>query len=175
MLDLLRRIAVGVLWVLAGVGVASGLVWGATAAGVVKPLIVVSGSMEPEIMTGDLLVATRVDTADLAVGDVVSLPSELTDALVTHRIVSIEESTPGRFTIAMKGDANEFGDALDYTVGETAWQPTWQLPGMGTVVTNLTTPAVVVPLLIGLLSLLGLTLLAPAQRPAPLGQPQVQE
>lgn len=162
MLQLLRRLSSGLLWVLAAVGILCGAVWGATTAGLIKPLVVVSGSMEPGIMTGDLLIATPADTAELEVGDVVSLPSELTESLVTHRIESIEQAEDGRFTISMKGDNNEFSDALDYTVGASVWKPTWQLAGMGTVVTRLTTPAVVVPLLIGLGSLLGISLLIPA-------------
>lgn len=64
----LRRIAMIALWALAAVGIACGLVWGATAAGIIKPLIVISGSMEPGIMTGDLLVATKASAADLSVG-----------------------------------------------------------------------------------------------------------
>ncbi len=161
-MQLLRRLSVGLLWALAAIGIVCGAVWGATTAGLIKPLVVVSGSMEPGIMTGDLLVATKADSADLEVGDVVSLPSEFTDALVTHRIETITETTPGQFQIAMKGDNNEFSDALDYTVGASVWKPTWQLAGMGTVVTQMTTPAVAVPLLIGLGSLLGLSLLIPA-------------
>ncbi|GAA3901567.1 signal peptidase I [Microbacterium invictum] len=163
-MQLLRRLSLGLLWLLAGVGILCGLVWGATAAGVIKPLVVISGSMEPGIMTGDLLIATKADTADLRVGDVVSLPSELTESLVTHRIESIEQTGTGQFAISMKGDNNEFSDALDYAVGASVWKPTAQLAGMGTVVTRITTPAVVMPLLIGLGSLLGLSLLIP---PAP--------
>lgn len=162
MLQLLRRLSVGLLWALAAVGILCGAVWGATAAGMIKPLVVISGSMEPGIMTGDLLIATKADTADLAVGDVVSLPSELTDSLVTHRIETIAEIEPGQFAISMKGDNNEFSDALDYTVGASVWKPAWQFAGMGTVVSRMTTPAVVVPLLLGLGSLLGLSLLIPA-------------
>lgn len=157
----LRRIAMTALWVLAAAGVACGVVWGATAAGVIKPLIVISGSMEPEIMTGDLLIATKTPVADLGVGDVVSLPSELTSHLVTHRIVAIEPSGEGAL-VTMKGDANEFEDALDYRVAGEVWMPQAQIPGAGTIITRITSPAVAVPLMIGLIALLGLTWLIPA-------------
>ncbi len=157
----LRRIAMIALWALAAVGVACGIVWGGTAAGVIKPLIVISGSMEPEIMTGDLLVATKASAADLGVGDVVSLPSELTSHLVTHRIVAIEADGDG-FAISMKGDDNEFEDALDYHVTGEVWKPMVQVPGAGAVITRVTSPAVAIPLMIGLVALLGLTWLIPA-------------
>lgn len=157
----LRRIAMFALWTLAAVGVACGILWGATAAGLVKPLIVISGSMEPGIMTGDLLFATKTAASDLEVGDVVSLPSELTDKLVTHRIVAIEADGDG-FLVTMKGDNNEFEDALDYHVSGDVWKPAVQVPGAGSIMMRVTTPAVAVPLMIGLVALLGLTWLIPA-------------
>jgi signal peptidase I len=158
----LRRIALIVLWALAAVGIVSGAMWGLSALGVVKPLVVISGSMEPEIMTGDLLIATHVASSELAVGDVVSLPSELTDNLVTHRIQTIAASGEDGYTITLKGDANEFEDALDYQVSGEVWKPQIQVPGVGTAIMRLSTPAVAVPLLLGLVGLLGLVWLVPA-------------
>ena len=158
----LRRLAEIALWLLAAVGLACGLVWGATALGVIKPLIVISGSMEPGIMTGDLLIDVPVDARDVAAGDVVSLPSDLTGNLVTHRVEKIVPAGGGTFQVSMKGDNNDASDALDYFVGEQVWQPVVQLSGWGTAVQRITTPAVAVPLIVGLMSLLGLTLLLPA-------------
>lgn len=161
-MQLIRRLADVALWLLAAVGLLCVLIWGATSAGYIKPLIVISGSMEPGIMTGDLLIDVPVDTATLEVGDVVSLPSELTDNLVTHRIEKIVHLGGGEYRISMKGDNNDFSDALDYTVGQTVWQPTVQLDGWGSVVQRLTTPPVAVPLVVGLIALLGIALLLPA-------------
>ncbi len=168
---LLRRAAGVLLWALAAVGVACAIVWGLAAAGVVKPLIVVSGSMEPQIMTGDLVVAVRAPVADLRVGDVASLPSDLADALVTHRIRSIALEGDV-YRIDMKGDANEFADALDYLVPADAlvWVPRLTVPGAGTVVARMMTPPVAVPLLVGILALVGVVWLVPVpargRRPA---------
>ncbi|MET0735246.1 MAG: signal peptidase I [Microbacterium sp.] len=159
----LRTIAMSVLWALAALGVVCGVVWGLTAAGVIKPLVVISGSMEPEIMTGDLLIATRVPVEELEVGDVVSLDSELTDNLVTHRIQAIAPSGDGAYVVTMKGDANEFADALDYTVTGDAWMPYMRAAAMGTAITRMTTPAVALPLLVGLAGLMGLVWLVPAR------------
>lgn len=159
---LIRRLADVTLWLLAAVGVLCVLIWAATAAGYIKPLIVISGSMEPQIMTGDLLIDVPVDTASLAVGDVVSLPSDLTENLVTHRIEKIVDQGDGQYLISMKGDNNAFSDALDYTVGDQVWQPAIQFDGWGSVVQKLTTPPVAVPLVVGLIALLGIALLLPA-------------
>jgi signal peptidase len=160
-MNTLRRIASGALWVLAAVGLACGLIWGATVTGYIKPLVVISGSMEPAIMTGDLIVDTPVDTASLQPGEVVSLHSDLADTLVTHRIRTITKTDAG-YSITLKGDANATEDPLPYTVGATVMQPTMQFPGAGGFVTKMTTPAVVFPLVVGLFALLGLVLLLPA-------------
>ena len=59
------------LWLGAVLGVVAGGVWVAGQFGVLRPLIVISGSMEPGIGTGDLLIARNLSTADVEVGDVV--------------------------------------------------------------------------------------------------------
>ncbi|HKT57527.1 MAG TPA: signal peptidase I [Microbacterium sp.] len=158
----LRRLALGVLWLLAAVGIACGLVWGATAAGLIKPLIVISGSMEPHIMTGDLLVDRPVSTGTLRPGDVVSLPSTLTHDLVTHRIQTVSAEGDGTYTITLKGDNNTFADALPYRVGAQVWMPQMQLPGVGAALQRLAAPGVVIAFLAGLAGLLGLVWLIPA-------------
>ncbi|GGO67486.1 hypothetical protein GCM10010910_29370 [Microbacterium nanhaiense] len=163
----LRRISLAVLWALAGVGGLCALIWGATAAGFIQPLVVISGSMEPEIMTGDLLVDTRVQAHDLRVGDVVSLPNPVAGELVTHRIERIEPDGDSGYTITMKGDNNEFTDAVDYAVDGEVWAPAVQVPGWGLVLMRMTAPAVAVPLLAGLLGLLGLALLIPKEETSP--------
>lgn len=162
----LRSIAMGILWVLAGLGIVCGVVWGLTAAGLIKPLVVISGSMEPGIMTGDLLIDTKVAASTLEVGDVVSLHSELTSNLVTHRIQDMAAAGNGVYTITLKGDNNQFADALDYTVSGDVWKPTIQVPAVGTAITRMTTPGVAIPLLVGLAGLAGLVWLVPApERP----------
>lgn len=170
-MQIIRRIAGILLWVLAVVGIACGAVWAATAAGLIKPLIVISGSMEPAIMTGDLVVAMPIPVEEIAVGDVASLPSQLSDTIVTHRVVMIELEG-GAYRIDMKGDANESGDALDYFVdaGASVWVPWQVIPDAGAVAARMTNPTVAIPLLIGILSLVGVVWLLPEpqrRRPAP--------
>lgn len=160
----LRRIALGALWLLAAVGIACGMVWAATAAGLIKPLIVISGSMEPHIMTGDLVVDRPVATSGLRPGDVVSLPSSLTHDLVTHRVQTIQGDGAGGYVITLKGDNNKFADALDYHVGDQVWMPQVQLSGVGAAVERLASPSIVVAFLVGLAGLLGLVWLVPAPR-----------
>jgi signal peptidase I len=160
-LRLLGNIA---LWIGALLGVVAGGMFIANKMEIVNPLIVISGSMEPGIHTGDLLIDTKVETAELEVGDVVSLPSDLTHKLVSHRIVQIEHSDEGpagtSWKVYMKGDANEFEDIAPYYVGDEVWSPKMQLPHMGVVVSKMMNPGFSLPIVLALVALLGISLLS---------------
>ncbi|WP_029292064.1 signal peptidase I [Cellulomonas sp. HZM] len=159
MIRVLRTFGNVVLWLLAVVGVLSVLVWGASRAGWIKPLVVISGSMEPKIMTGDLLVDVPTPTGELEVGDVASIYNPITRNLVSHRIVAIEQTGDATWEIHMKGDANDAQDGGAYEVGDTVWTPRYQLSGAGFLIADVSRPSVVIPLGITLLALVGLTML----------------
>lgn len=149
----------------AAVGLAGALVWGATTAGWIQPLVVVSGSMEPEIATGDLLVATRTPVDDLEVGDVATLRSAVTENLVTHRVTEVVVSGDSA-EIRMRGDANPAEDGETYRAEHAVWEPAVRVPGGGFVVETVTRPTVAIPLLIALAALVGFTLV-PTPAPTP--------
>lgn len=156
----LRSLGNVVLWIVAALGIAAGGLWVANALGYVQPLVVVSGSMEPGIMTGDLLFSTPTDTADLAVGDVVTVPSTLTGKLVTHRIIDITTGQhSGEKLLQLKGDNNVFADGETYTVSSTVWTPATQIAGGGYALATVSKPGVVIPLAITVFALIALSLL----------------
>ena len=155
----LRLIGDVAVWFLAVLGLVSVLSWAGARLGWVQPLVVVSGSMEPHIMTGDLLVALPEPTRDLRPGEVASIRSDLTGDLVTHRVVSVERTGAETWAVRMRGDANASPDAQAYVVGETVWQPAVRLPWAGYLVASLTRPVVALPLGVGIAALLGLSLL----------------
>ena len=163
-MKVIRLIGNIALWIGALLGVAAGAVFIANKMEIINPLIVISGSMEPGIQTGDLLIDTKVRTADLEIGDVVSLPSDLTHKLVSHRIVQIERADDGPagtgWKIYMKGDANKFEDIAPYYVGDEVWTPTVQLPHMGFVVSKMMNPGFSLPIVLALVALLGFSLLS---------------
>ena len=72
-----------------------------------KPLIVLSGSMEPSIMTGDMVFVKETDPDSLKVGDVIAYKSG--SAVVTHRIVEVK-SENGETRYVTQGDANNAAD-----------------------------------------------------------------
>jgi len=73
-----------------------------------KPFIVLSGSMEPAIMTGDIVLDKEVDTDTLKVGDIISY-REGPNTVVTHRIKEIK-TDGGSKKFITQGDANNAED-----------------------------------------------------------------
>lgn len=72
-------------------------------------LHIVTGSMEPTILTGDYIIIDRKDITNLQIGDIISFYSEEENTkglIVTHRIIDINEN--GEYVT--KGDANNVTD-----------------------------------------------------------------
>lgn len=163
------------LWVVAGLGVLSGLVWVGHAAGWLQPLVVVSGSMEPEIRRGDLLVAVPTPVTELAVGEVASLHNDVTDRLVTHRVVATTR-VGDEVLVELKGDANHVADPAPYRLAAdaSAWRPVFTIPAAGDLVLAVARPSVAIPLTIAVLALIGLSVVPrhpPARHAATEGGP----
>lgn len=83
--------------------------------------IVESGSMEPTILTGSLVIIKPATS--YAVGDIITFTSVSADVPTTHRIVAIREASGQKFFMT-KGDANEEADtnetALRSVIGKVA-------------------------------------------------------
>ena len=74
----------------------------------IKPVAVLSGSMEDTFMTGDLIFLHTADPRTLKAGDVICyLASGQT---VTHRIVRLEQDENGEIRYVTRGDANSAED-----------------------------------------------------------------
>lgn len=73
---------------------------------------IASGSMEPSLQTGDIILSKKVDYAQLKVSDVITYQGqsgELKDKLITHQIVKMYEDG-GQKWIVTKGSANAVED-----------------------------------------------------------------
>ena len=79
-----------------------------------KPFIVLSDSMETQILSGDVVVVKQINTNTLKEGDIISFKEN--DIVITHRIVEIinEEGTIKYIT---KGDNNNVKDT-EYVLPE---------------------------------------------------------
>lgn len=67
---------------------------------------VLSGSMEPTLSPGDVVIVNEVPTRDIERGDVITFGGDATTPPTTHRVVDITESS-GERAFATKGDNNE--------------------------------------------------------------------
>ena len=77
------------------------------------PLIVLTGSMEPTIKAGDLIVTKKIDAKDVKVGDVISFfdPAGNGSTILTHRVIDIEiDETSGELFFRTQGDDNDIAD-----------------------------------------------------------------
>lgn len=72
-----------------------------------KPFIVLSGSMETQIKTGDLVIVKETDNTKLKDGDIIAFKNE--DTVITHRIVEKIENK-GKLQYKTKGDNNNVTD-----------------------------------------------------------------
>lgn len=70
-----------------------------------KPLVVLSGSMEPTLPIGSVIYYTAVEESELKVGDVITFRPNGGENMVTHRIHAVHDNK-----YETKGDANEVAD-----------------------------------------------------------------
>jgi len=102
---------------------------------------VMSGSMEPNISTGDLVVTLPIAPAEAETGDVVTFDDpQHKGRLLTHRVAS---SAPRDDTYAFvtKGDANDTVERWTVPAGGRIGRVALRLPKLGYVLTLGKTPA----------------------------------
>ena len=103
-----------------------------------------TGSMAPGIVPGDVVVTVPRPASEVAVGDVISYRIPIEDHRVeTHRVTEVTRGPDGGVSVQTKGDANENIDPWVATIeGDTVWQVEGVVPGAGTVIRALRTPIV---------------------------------
>ena len=115
--------------------------------------VILSGSMEPELSPGDVVIVS--DAASVGVGDVITF-SDGSAVPITHRVVGVVD---GQFVT--KGDANENADSAPVDPSAVLGRVVITIPVLGHVILWANTPLgqvslVVVPLvLLGVSSLYG--------------------
>lgn len=124
----------------------------------VQTFTVLSGSMEPAIATGDLVLGRTVQAREVRVGDVVSFRSPTDERLITHRVVGMQAR--GRSIAFMTmGDANTGHEEWAIPESGSVGRITARVPGLGHLANRAGSPLGRM-LLIGLVPvLLGLSLL----------------
>lgn len=103
-----------------------------------------TGSMEPGISPGDVVVTVPKAAADLQVGDVISYKIPVEDHRIeTHRVTKIMHKRDGSIAIITKGDANSDNDPWTAVLADdTVWESTAVIPKLGSAIRVLRSPAV---------------------------------
>jgi signal peptidase len=149
----LRAVAVLVVWLVAGCALGLALTTGGPVLVGMRSFAVLSGSMEPVLSTGDIVVEKPVRATDVRVGDVVTYndPDER-GRRITHRVRSVHLSgSHARFVT--KGDANDSVERWQMDSGGTVGRVVYRVPLVGYGIARLNGPAaklvlVIVPALV---------------------------
>lgn len=143
--SILKRIGSGLLSL---VLVASLLLFGLIALGPhvfgYRTATMLTGSMEPGIRPGDVVLSMPRPAADVQVGDVISYHIPVGDHRVaTHRIVEVVHGEDGSVSVRTAGDANDGMDPWLATLeGDTVWEMQFVIPQLGTVIRGLRHPVI---------------------------------
>jgi signal peptidase I len=128
---LLRGAATFSLSALAGIGAALALTLLVPLAFHGRPLTVMSGSMEPTVMTGDVVIAMPIAPLDARPGDIVSFNDPgRGNKLVTHRVRSMRRSG-GAVQFVTKGDANNSVEKWRVDADKRISRTVLRLPKLG--------------------------------------------
>lgn len=93
---------------------------------------VLSGSMEPHLPTGSIVLTKATDVDDLEVGDVAMFQAPEDASNITHRITDIEHTADGDLLLTTKGDANDTEDPWRVIVEEDfVWVAEGDVPYAG--------------------------------------------
>ena len=116
----------------------------------IKPLIVLSGSMEPNYPVGSLVYVQKRAPEQLKKGDVVTFYLSK-DTVVTHRIVAVDSENRKFQT---KGDANDTADGTPVLFQNCIGTPILSVPKLGYVADFLGTVSGKILYITGILVLL---------------------
>lgn len=90
-----------------------------------RPYAIVTGSMEPAIARGDLVLLEKVNPGEIEVGDIITFREGRTP--ITHRVYSISEDG----VIHTKGDANAQVDPYSIHASDVIGRVKYKIPHLG--------------------------------------------
>lgn len=98
-------------------------------------LVVSSGSMEPSIKIGSLIVVRSIQPSQLKKNDVITFKNpKKVNELVTHRINKITTNKKGSYQFTTKGDANNTIDLWEISSKGVVGKTVYVVPKLGSLV-----------------------------------------
>jgi signal peptidase I len=138
----------------AGFAIGIGLALAVPLAFPARPLVVLSGSMEPTLGTGDVTVVRTIAPLDARPGDVVTFRDpENADRLITHRVREMR-AQGGAVVFRTRGDANTASERWQISSTEEIGRVAYRIPKLGWVLMYARSKGLFVLMLGGALALL---------------------
>ena len=103
-----------------------------------ESFVVLTGSMEPEISPGDVVIVGGADPATIAEGDVITFTRPGSETPVTHRVVGVDSGESIAFET--RGDANDAADAAAVPAANVIGVVVLTIPAIGYVIQATNTP-----------------------------------
>jgi signal peptidase len=125
-----RLVAVALCWATIGVVLGTAFVGGAPALLGYTSLTVLSGSMEPTLATGDVIVGRPIAAEEARRGDVITFREPGTHRLVTHRLRRMRVVN-GVAQMVTKGDANNAPERWRIPVDGKVCRILYRVPKLG--------------------------------------------
>jgi len=117
------------------------MIWFAVGVFSIYPNVIVSGSMEPEISIGDIVIVRSIEPEQVEEGDVIQFREIEQDIRINHRVIEIEEDERGKPLFTTKGDANQSPDSDPVLAEQVMGRVEHVVPGVGWVTIMLRSPA----------------------------------
>ncbi len=98
----------------------------------IKTYVIISGSMEPKINIGDMVIAKNIKNEEeaISVGDIIAFRKG--ESVITHRIVRIEKDENEILRITTKGDNNNTNDRETILINNIEGKVITVIPKIGT-------------------------------------------
>jgi signal peptidase I len=90
---------------------------------------VFTGSMEPALKVGGVVITHPVEADEISVGDIITFYSPQTEKLTSHRVTAIQGGSS--LYLQTKGDANENVDAVAVPVENVVGKVGFHIPYLG--------------------------------------------
>jgi signal peptidase len=130
-----------------------------------RPLVVLSGSMEPALRTGDVSVVSSIAPLDARPGDIVTFRDpDNAERLITHRVRAMHVQGDG-VVFRTRGDANNVSERWRVSASGEIGRVVYSIPKLGWVLAYARTKGLFVLMLGGALALLLVVELASIWRP----------
>jgi signal peptidase len=128
------------LWIAIGIGLGLALAVLAPALAGYRSFTVLSGSMEPALRVGDVVMDEPVAARDVRPGDIVTFPDPQEGGrLITHRVEAVRV-TGATADVTTKGDANNAVEEWSIPAASLVGRVVYRLPMLGYVLVGARSP-----------------------------------